>query len=554
MRIFTARWRKQLLPLLPVMLCIALSLLVTACQNSTDPSGNTGVGSNGQSSGQLLGKVTSNTNAPISGVEVRVGTLVTYTNTKGEFFFDKVPARTRLVVAFRNDQWAPTQKIIVVPKDHAGYLEASMQPVGATQNINASTGGTITHNGMKVVFPANAFVDASGKPFTGTAQVRGTYFDPTSAAFTRCFPGDFEGVRTNGATTAIESYGFINVEIVAAGAPLQLASGVRATITVPVPAAIAGRAPATIPLWYFDETKGQWIEEGSATLTGGAYIGQVAHFTSWNCDQPTQTSWLEGHVLDGNGNPLSFATVQTTGVDYTGASRVQTDDVGYFKIPVKSSATAKVWASYYIVSGTSQDVQTPATGQTLNIGNLTVNVDTTQFCIITGRLVDNGNLPVANVHLTLKDAQDKQVDYGYSNKDGRFKFFGEAGKSYSIEVVLYIDSSKTPVTVPVTCPAVPGTIDVGDVKLNIGGSTITGRLIDTNGNPIANASAYSGESNGNPGQSRESKTDATGRFTLSARPNITFQIYFYFNQQSKTVPVTSGNLGETKDIGDVTFP
>lgn len=537
------------------MFALSMLVLLSACQSSTDPSGTPNGGFGGSlSSGTITGKVTSVSNSPAAGVEVRAGGAVTYTNSKGEFYLPGVSSGKRVLVTFKSNSFATTQKIADVAKGRTTYIDASMLYVGTRANLNAVSGGTVIVSGASVLFPANALVDSKGKPFAGTAQVKATYFDPTNPIFYGCFPGEFAGVRTDNSETSIESFGFINVEITNNAEQLQLAAGKPATITMPIPAAIRAKAPATIPLWYYDETRGKWIEEGSATKQGNNYVGTVAHFSSWNCDQPTQTSYLEGHVVDANGNPLTFANVRTTGVDYTGSSSVRTDDAGYFKVPVKSSSTAKVWGSYYIVIGPEQTVATPATGTVKDIGNLVVPVDTASFCTIIGRVLDNGNFPLGSMYVILKDENGKQIDYLSTGKDGRFRFFGEAGKSYTLELSWYTDSTKKSTTVNVTCPTTPGTVDVGDIKVDVGGALVTGRIVDSTGAPLPNVNVYSTNSSGSPGQNgRESSTDANGRFTLSAKPNITFQLHVYWMQKSKVLDVTSGNLGSTTDIGDITM-
>ena len=539
-----------------IVLAMALAVMtvLSACQTSTGPTGDLSQGTGGSTGvGVVTGKVLTMSGSPLSGVEVRVGTRSTYTNSKGEYFLDQVPSGTRVLVNFRNDAFVTTQKITPVIKGRATWLDAAMQTIGVRATLNATGGGTVTMNGgATVVFQPNALVDASGAAFTGTAQVKATWCDPSQTRFTDCFPGEFSGVRTDGSETGIESFGFVNVEILNGTSPLQLAAGKPSTITFPIPTALRARAPQTIPLWYYDEVKGQWIEQGSANKVGNNYVGSVTHFSNWNCDQPNATSYLEGRVVDGNGNPLSFATVKHTGVDYTGSSRTVTDGDGRFKLAVKSSATARVVANYYIVSSAPKDVPTPPTGQSLDIGTIVIPVDTSLFCSIIGRVVDNGGKPLAYMQVILQNDSGRQIDYLVTSQDGRFRFFGEAGRTYTVEAAWYADSAKQSKTVQVTCPTTPGTVDVGDIKVDIGGAYISGRVVDGSGAPIANTYIVVSGNGSSGGQNRETPTGPDGRFTVSVRPNVTVTLHFYANQKSKTLDVTTPALGETKDIGDVT--
>jgi hypothetical protein len=529
-------------------------LLFNACQQSTSPDGSTNCNNPAiaGSTGSIAGKVITTGNAGISGVEVRCGNSVSYTNFRGEFFLSNVPAGSRILVNFTNDSYAPTQKVTEVRSGRTEYLEAAMLAYGVKQNLNTATGGTVSFSGASVNFPANAIVDSKGTPFTGSIQVRATYFNPTNAQFAGCFPGEFSGTRTDNSETAIESFGFINVQLLNGTEKMQLAANRQSAVAFPIPATLLGRAPQTIPLWYYDEVKGRWIEEGSATKSGNNYVGSVKHFSSWNCDMPTQTSYLEGHVVDKNGTPISFAKVHSSGVDYTGASNTHTNDSGYFKIAVKSSATAKIQASYFIVSSTPQDIATPATGLILDIGVIVVPVDTMDMCIIVGRLIDNGDRALENMSVQIKDQADKVLDYMYTGKDGKFKFFGELGKTYTIQIDWYLDSAKSSKRIDVVCPATSGTLDIGDIKLDIGGSTLIGRIVDSLGLPLPNVNLIGNGST--PNGQRESRTDSLGMFALWVKPNISFQLHLYYNQKSKNVAVTSGNLGETKNLGDITFP
>jgi photosystem II stability/assembly factor-like uncharacterized protein len=113
-----------------------------------------------------------------------------------------------------------------------------------------------------------------------------------------------------------------------------------------VPSSILANAPATIPLWYFDEEQGTWIEEGSATLQNGSYVGNVGHFSSWNADAPIQTSFLKGRVLCEDGiTPVPGALVVAEGLDYTGWTSTYTDTLGWYILSVKANSQVKLQAS-----------------------------------------------------------------------------------------------------------------------------------------------------------------------------------------------------------------
>ncbi len=503
--------------------------------------------------GTITGKVSSDTRMTIEGVKVSVGSVVVMTNNKGEFILSNIPCGDRVLVNFTCNGYSTTQKVVEVKPNRTSFVEASVKPITLTQNINPATGGSVQFAGAKVTFLANSFVDFKGRPFTGSVKVNATYFDPTSKVFLNCFQGEFKGVRTDNSETAIESFGFINVEILNGNDKLQIAEGKTATISLPIPAKLASKAPQTIPLWYYDETKGKWFEEGTATKTGTNYIGYVKHFTSWNCDQPTETSFLQGRVIDQNGNPLSFAYVRTFGVDYTGSSIIHTDDNGNFKTTVKSSATAQICASYFIFHCDTQTVSTPVTGQTTDIGNLVITVDTSNICYLTGRYIDVGGLPIKVVTVRLADSTNKLLDYTFTNNDGVFRFMASRNTKYIISTWIQPDSGKVADTV--TVPNQGGTYDVGNITLYVGGTIVNGRVVDSTGTPLPNVSVVCKDQQMFNGQ-REMQTDASGQFSLWLKPNVTFSVTFLLNTQglSKTISDTSPALGETKDLGDIQLP
>ena len=97
-------------------------------------------------------------------------------------------------------------------------------------------------------------------------------------------PGaDLMAIANDGDTVPLISYGMVNVEMSDEdGNPLQLKDGCEAYLKYPAPKEFTSHD--TIPLWYFNEESGLWVEEGYSTRQGDEYVGSVRHFTWWNCD------------------------------------------------------------------------------------------------------------------------------------------------------------------------------------------------------------------------------------------------------------------------------
>lgn len=192
-------------------------------------------------------------------------------------------------------------------------LAATTQPVGAA-------GGKVEDQGGAVQFPADAF--------GAEVQVAARLLSTDHPQFDSLFPGDLNAKREDGSEAALYSFGVMHVEIKdSAGADAPMAAGAKATVTIPVPAGQAGSAPATIPLWYFDEQAGIWKEEGVATLQGNLYVGEVKHFTSWNADKPAITAYVTGRVACG-GTPFGGVYVSSA------QSGTSTGPDGRFKMAV----------------------------------------------------------------------------------------------------------------------------------------------------------------------------------------------------------------------------
>lgn len=236
----------------------------------------------------VRGQVTDEANTPISGVTVSFGTLsVATTNDMGMFVLDKVIAiRGRVVIEAR--------KAGFFDKTHS--FTANVSPALTHVILNTrqtqllpSSGGLVQMDGASVSLPpSSSFVKPDGQAYNGALSVSYTYLPADNPNIPLLMPGgDMRAVDAEGDEKMLISYGAMGVEITGAGGEaLQLGSGQTATISMEVPNSLLADAPATIPLWYFDEAQQLWVEEGSATLSGNTYTGTVSHFSWWNCDVP----------------------------------------------------------------------------------------------------------------------------------------------------------------------------------------------------------------------------------------------------------------------------
>ena len=301
------------------------------------------------------------TGAAIAGVDVKIGSLKVTSDANGAYSLAGVPLGTQVVVQFSKANYAANFATVDVANGKTSSADRRLAKVAAKQDINAATGGTVVLAGSaaQVQLPAAGFVTAAtGAPVSGTVSVEMTPIDPGISALN--MPGNY---RAQGEAAPIESFGALQVALRdAAGAMLNLAPGKSATIRIPVPQG-AKSPPLSIPLYYFKESSGLWVREGTAALAGNLpqqyYEGQVSHFSTWNADMPYDTVMIHGCVVNSAGQPID-ASVLSEGIDYFGTAYAHTTADGKFSVAARRSSQVQVGAS----SGADGDSVTVATGVT----------------------------------------------------------------------------------------------------------------------------------------------------------------------------------------------
>lgn len=314
----------------------------------------------------LSGIVRDASGTPIEGVSIVSGSSAATTNTDGFFEFDQIQ-----VVSVQNDR-------SVVRFSKAGYFDvvrsmdaddddadgASWEVVMCKKENNdftsiktysSSSDQTLQAGEMKIDMPQDGYkVDGTGLNYTGKVKSEMVYLDPNNERFSEMMPGgDLAAVRSDNSSAQLVSYGMTDLNMYAEnGDKLQLKDGSKAKLTFPIPAGMGENPPASIPLWSFNEKTGLWEEEGSATLQGNVYVGEVSHFSWVNLDYPEKQGTVYGYVKDDTGKVLPGVRLS---IGQLLASTVSKSD-GYYshEVPANTAFNITVKDLYY--GGINQNV------------------------------------------------------------------------------------------------------------------------------------------------------------------------------------------------------
>lgn len=439
----------RILSILPLLM-----LVFSACKVSDSP---TTSGTDGTTiSTTIAGVITDELGQPVSGVDVAVsvnGTvkISTKTNKFGSFMIPNasVPS-SRCFILCKKSGYFNGYRAEIPNEGGITEMRLTMQSNATTHTVSPTSGGTISVGNAMIAFPANAFVTSSGTAFTGSSvQISAKFLDPTKPTFYNSFAGDMTATRTDDSQTELRSFGVLRVEIKdASGNELKLATGKTATLTYPIAVSMQKDAPASIPLWHFNETLGMWKEEGIATKTGNTYTGEVSHFSEWNCDVPERTGTIKGRVVcNGEGVAGMYVTV--------GQRKVVTDSGGYYsrRVPMNVDFTVSINPSD---NGGLTAPDMNVTGLSPNEMRTLADIQLTVCpAMITGTIVDCNSAPVAGTVVVTHSS-------GYSiyfTMTGKFKIRVPSGSALTVEATTFDGRLGLPVSIPM--------INSGD-KIDIG--------------------------------------------------------------------------------------
>ncbi|NRD21301.1 hypothetical protein HNV08_14685 [Winogradskyella eckloniae] len=205
----------------------------------------------------------------------------------------------------------------IIPSNGTNKVTIMLLEANIVGTVNRGNSETVSlANGSSVSFDGN-FIEEDGSAYFGSVDIIMHHLDPVNEDMTIQMPGMLYAQNEEGAERMLQTLGMLAVELRGSGGEeLNLAEGSTSEIKIQVDASLMSIAPATIPLWYFDEVNGYWKEEGEATLQGNMYVGTVSHFSFWNWDIPAETIALCVTTTDIENNLLRNLAVTITSATY----------------------------------------------------------------------------------------------------------------------------------------------------------------------------------------------------------------------------------------------
>jgi hypothetical protein len=488
----------------------------------------------------ITGIVVDENNVPIANVQVQSGSNITTTNFYGIFQFRNISmSKSNATVKVIHSGYFTAFRTFVATPGINHQVRIKLMPKTNAGNFNGSSGGTITiSGGGKMVMPANAVTDAAGNAYTGTVNVAMTWINPTSNDLSSTIPGDLRGINTNGRERALETYGMLGVELTGnSGQALKIATGKKAQLSFPLPTSVQGSAPATIPLWHFDEAKARWVEEGSATKTGNLYVGEVSHFSFWNCDAPFEQVNLCMKVLTTSGQPIPGVRVRirrtASGPGVPSAQGI-TDSSGTVCgiVPRNEALILEIISSCGTVVHT-QNIG-PFSSNT-SLPPIAISINSPGWLVVTGQAVNCTNNPVTNGSVLITYNGGNFAAAQIVNGNFTVPISNCSSNPLNISVTA-IDNTIQQQSNTITSAGVNGSLNIG--VLTACGNTIQEFLdLTIDGVPYSWTSADSLSGNSQPLQAQWHSFRITGTRTTGGLTN-----FIFMNLGHLSSAPTSGNL------------
>lgn len=388
-----------------ILLLSFLSLLIFSCEDFENNSNSNSSNQFSQNFGQsvqrdFMGQIVDENNNPLVNAIVKIGSSQVNTDINGVFILKNTNVYEKFAFIKVEKMGFLNGSRSLVPTDGMNQVKIMMIANTPIATINTGESSEISlSNGTKVTFDG-AFEDENGNSYSGAISVFAYHLETSNSNLADLMPGMLFAEAEDGSAKVLETFGMLNVELQGSGGQkLQIAEGHEAEISMKIDDTQLATATATIPLWHFDEENGYWKEEGEATRQGDYYVGNVSHFSWWNCDANFPTIIFSVRLINTNNEPLAYVpiTIEFQGYDVYGMT--MSNGIASGLVPANETLIIKIWdeCNNLILS---QQIG-PYLVDT-NYGDIVVNIPSTQQTVVSGTLLKCNNDLVQNGYVCLR--------------------------------------------------------------------------------------------------------------------------------------------------------
>ncbi len=370
----------------------------------------------------VFGQVIDDAGLPVENATVYLSNTQTSTDEDGTFLFENVSVdESRAYIKVEKAGYFMGSRAFVPDNTTTSIVKIQMLSRNVAGTFDNGIGGTVNVNGgPQLVFDPQDVALENGSAYSGMVSVYAKYLNPDDADLLEYMPGDLRALNANGDAVVLGTYGMVNVELEGSnGEKLNVAPGAEVSLQMPITSNLQANAPSTIPLWYFDDVQGNWVEDGSADKVGNTYVGSVTHFTPWNIDVPFQGKTYIIQVVDPNGNPIPSTIVGLRNDSYLMVAASMTNINGYATgiCPEDAQLDVIIYDQCYNETEVSQVYST--VGGPQHFGTITITPQVgIQMGTLTGTLVDCSNQVVPNGLVYIKD--NLNVTVAQTDANGNF--------------------------------------------------------------------------------------------------------------------------------------
>ncbi|WP_298892330.1 Ig-like domain-containing protein [uncultured Psychroserpens sp.] len=343
-----------------IVLCMFLCLSCTDDDNTTSNPQNQGPDPTTFSenfgdeiSRDFLGTIVDINGNPIENVMISIGSSTAMTDSNGVFIINNATVNQRFGYIKAEKAGYIHASRAVVPSQGTNKVRIMMLSETVVGTTASGTQETINlPNGASVALEGD-YIKPDGTAYDGSVNVIMHLLDPVDENMQDQMPGMLYAANAQNEERMLQTFGMLAVELRGEnGEDLNLTEGSTAEIKIPLDPSLMTNAPSSIPLWYFDEANGYWIEEGQATLVGNTYVGTVSHFSFWNCDIPAEYVDFCVTVFDSESNPIANTQVTLTSSNY-GTTSGYTNENGETCGVIPSGETLEINVYSYDICGQS---------------------------------------------------------------------------------------------------------------------------------------------------------------------------------------------------------